>query len=345
MILEGLVTTLDPDGVAAPRPDGAARRRRLVALPPAPVPHVAHLPQPARPTARACCTSPTTCCCWRRPRSGPVDPPPALRPAERVAASCSPTPAGYYEFVVAVDRRARGAGAHRGRGGPRRAAARLLRLQPGQARGRRGGHPGDAAAPAAAGRGRGRVPKLRVIVEKTGGPAEHEAMDFLEATSKLRGRGGRAMTRVVAPSRLHFGLFHVPADGPDRWPGSTASRAAGRHFGGVGLMVDGRASWCSVEPADAWQSRAARRAGPRRSPMRFVGRSRRAERRPFRVLVEQCPGRAHRPRGRHAARRSRWRRRWRSRPGTPTGRRSTLAVASAAASGRRSASTGSTAAG
>ena len=27
------------------------------------------------------------------------------------------------------------------------------------------------------------------------------------------------MTRVTAPSRLHFGLFHVPTDGFTHWPG------------------------------------------------------------------------------------------------------------------------------
>ena len=50
--------------------------------------------------------------------------------------------------------------------------------------------------------------KLRVIVGKTGGPDEHDR-DGL-ARSQAARSGGGPMIRVVAPSRLHFGLFHVP---------------------------------------------------------------------------------------------------------------------------------------
>lgn len=38
---------------------------------------------------------------------------------------------------------------------------------------------------------------------------------------------------VVAPCRLHFGLFHVPVDGLTHWPAGTPVRK----FGGLGLMV------------------------------------------------------------------------------------------------------------
>lgn len=41
--------------------------------------------------------------------------------------------------------------------------------------------------------------------------------------------------RVVAPTRLHFGLLHVPVDGFTRWPDGTPVRK----FGGIGLMIDG----------------------------------------------------------------------------------------------------------
>ena len=66
--------------------------------------------------------------------------------------------------------------------------------------------------------------KLRVIVGKTGGPAEHAAMDLLEA--KLREAEATPMIRVVAPSRLHFGLFHVPAR-RKHTPASGPSAASG----------------------------------------------------------------------------------------------------------------------
>src|SRR5437762_31135 len=43
------------------------------------------------------------------------------------------------------------------------------------------------------------------------------------------------MTRVTAPSRLHFGLFHVPADGFTHWPGIDGNPGLPvRALGGVG---------------------------------------------------------------------------------------------------------------
>jgi beta-ribofuranosylaminobenzene 5'-phosphate synthase len=41
------------------------------------------------------------------------------------------------------------------------------------------------------------------------------------------------MMTVVAPCRLHFGLFHVPVDGLTHWPDGTPVRK----FGGLGMMV------------------------------------------------------------------------------------------------------------
>ena len=49
------------------------------------------------------------------------------------------------------------------------------------------------------------------------------------------------MTRVSAPSRLHFGLLHVPAGDP-----------AGRRFGGCGLMLAGPRVTVTVAPAADW---------------------------------------------------------------------------------------------
>ena len=58
------------------------------------------------------------------------------------------------------------------------------------------------------------------------------------------------MTRVVAPSRLHFGLLHVPVAGLIHWPDGTPVR----HFGGLGLMIDRPGLEVRVEPADEWSA-------------------------------------------------------------------------------------------
>ena len=73
--------------------------------------------------------------------------------------------------------------------------------------------------------------------------------------------------RVIAPTRLHFGLFHVPVPGA---PGE-------RKFGGLGLMLDEPTVSVEVEPAAAWSatgSLAARALGfakaMRSEPVRLV---------------------------------------------------------------------------
>ena len=94
------------------------------------------------------------------------------------------------------------------------------------------------------------------------------------------------MIRVVAPSRLHFGLFRVPT------ATETADEAGARAFGGVGLMVD--------QPGVSWSTCTARgfvavrgytrqpaRAGVRRSV--HANAAARSCRRPFQMLVERCP--------------------------------------------------------
>ena len=119
----------------------------------------------------------------------------------------------------------------------------------------------------AAGRGPGRVRKLRVLVEKTGGPAEHAA--FASSTDHVeRALPGGRMTRVTAPSRLHFGLLSLPAAGPIAGPDSTVAPGPPvRQFGGVGLMVDRPGLAVRVEPAGDWAGRGpAGRPGPRVRP-------------------------------------------------------------------------------
>lgn len=89
------------------------------------------------------------------------------------------------------------------------------------------------------------------------------------------------MIRVVAPSRLHFGLFHVPAAGK-RHPGERA-------FGGVGLMIESPAVVVTAKPADAWQFEGPLASRAQTFAMRFVQSLPEADRQPFQVLVEQCP--------------------------------------------------------
>lgn len=88
------------------------------------------------------------------------------------------------------------------------------------------------------------------------------------------------MIRVVAGSRLHFGLLHVP----------TVGEPAGlRHFGGLGMMIREPAIALAVEVADEWSA-----AGP--SADRALTVARRVveqlpleQRRPLKISVETCP--------------------------------------------------------
>lgn len=98
------------------------------------------------------------------------------------------------------------------------------------------------------------------------------------------------MTRVTAPSRLHFGLLSLPAAGRDRWPGIDGRPGLPvRHFGGVGLVVDRPGLSVRIEPADDWAATgplADRALGFARQ---FVGSLPAEERRPFRVTVDSAP--------------------------------------------------------
>lgn len=89
------------------------------------------------------------------------------------------------------------------------------------------------------------------------------------------------MIRVVAPSRLHFGLFHVPT-GSEHRPGERA-------FGGVGLMIDAPGVVVTVKPAESWQFEGALASRAQEFAMRFVLGLPEADRRPFQVLIERYP--------------------------------------------------------
>ena len=86
------------------------------------------------------------------------------------------------------------------------------------------------------------------------------------------------MIRITAPSRLHFGLLHVPA------PGEPAGL---RRFGGLGLMLRQPGVSIAVEQAEEWSS-----TGPSADRALTVARQvagRMHSDSAFRIAVESCP--------------------------------------------------------
>lgn len=89
------------------------------------------------------------------------------------------------------------------------------------------------------------------------------------------------MIRVVAPSRLHFGLFRVPTAG--------TAEAGARVFGGVGLMVERPGVVVVVRPADSWQFEGPLASRAQAFAARFMMSVPEEQRRSFQLLVERCP--------------------------------------------------------
>ena len=87
------------------------------------------------------------------------------------------------------------------------------------------------------------------------------------------------MIRVVAPSRLHFGLFRVPTAGAEDGPA----------FGGVGLMVERPGVVVVVRPSDSWQFEGLLASRAQVFAARFMLSLPEHRRRAFQVLVERCP--------------------------------------------------------
>jgi len=97
------------------------------------------------------------------------------------------------------------------------------------------------------------------------------------------------VTRVTAPSRLHFGLLSLPVEGPDQWPGIDGARGLRvRQFGGVGLMIDQPGIVVRAAPADDWLATGP--LGPRALAfaVQFVESLPEIERRAFRIIVERA---------------------------------------------------------
>ncbi len=88
------------------------------------------------------------------------------------------------------------------------------------------------------------------------------------------------MIRVVAGSRLHFGLLHVP----------TVGEPAGlRHFGGLGLMIREPVIALTVEVADAWSATGPSADRALTVAWRVVEQLPPEQRRPLKIAVETCP--------------------------------------------------------
>lgn len=88
------------------------------------------------------------------------------------------------------------------------------------------------------------------------------------------------MTRIVAPSRLHFGLFHVPA---------ADAAESGRRFGGVGLMIDQPGTVVTVRRAATWQVEGTLANRAQIYAQRFLASLPESDAAVFQVLVERCP--------------------------------------------------------
>lgn len=89
------------------------------------------------------------------------------------------------------------------------------------------------------------------------------------------------MIRVVAPSRLHFGLFRVPT--------ANTVRGSERVFGGVGLMVEQPGVVVDVRPAESWQFEGTLASRAQVFAMRYLLSVPEERQRAFQVLVERCP--------------------------------------------------------
>lgn len=89
------------------------------------------------------------------------------------------------------------------------------------------------------------------------------------------------MIRVVAPSRLHFGLFRVPT--------ANEREVDARVFGGMGLMVEQPGVVVDVRPAESWQFEGPLASRAQVFATRFMLSQPEEQRRAFQVLVERSP--------------------------------------------------------
>lgn len=63
------------------------------------------------------------------------------------------------------------------------------------------------------------------------------------------------MIRIRTPSRLHFGLLSIPAEGTSPWLNQEGDATLPRrHFGGVGLMIERPGIELTLETAQVWSA-------------------------------------------------------------------------------------------
>jgi beta-RFAP synthase len=256
MILEGIVTTLGPDGAVniapmGPTVDPAKKRFLLRPFPSSQTYRnlrhhgegVLHVTDDALLLAKAAV--------------GPVEPPPRLLQAQRVRGSILADACHYYEFrVAAIDAK------------EQRVHIEADVVHTGRLRDFFGFNRAKHAVVEAAilatrthlvplGEIDAEYRKLAMLVEKTGGPEEIEAFALLRRhLEEQRRRQAGAWVRVRAPSRLHFGLLVLPAgDQPAVWPGLDGRETMpARHFGGVGLMVQAPGVQVAAQPSNQWSA-------------------------------------------------------------------------------------------
>jgi len=94
------------------------------------------------------------------------------------------------------------------------------------------------------------------------------------------------MTRVSAPSRLHFGLFHVPPGGT---PGDEESGTEVRCFGGVGLMIEQPGTVVTVQRSAGWQVEGMLASRAQLFAQRFMATLPTQDHGGFQILIERCP--------------------------------------------------------
>jgi beta-RFAP synthase len=97
------------------------------------------------------------------------------------------------------------------------------------------------------------------------------------------------MIRVTAASRLHFGLFALPATGVAHWPNSEGQPALpARRFGGIGLMIDQPGVQVSARPADAWSASGPSSERALAVAQRFIALLPEHAERQFEIVVDRC---------------------------------------------------------
>jgi beta-RFAP synthase len=98
------------------------------------------------------------------------------------------------------------------------------------------------------------------------------------------------MTRIEAPSRLHFGLLSLPVASQTCWPDPDGQPGLPiRAFGGVGLMTDRPGVVVSAEPDREWSSDGVHAERALDFAKTFVAGVPEKERCRFRIRVERCP--------------------------------------------------------